>query len=74
MTNMASDAEQLRLIRAQALALAAQITAAPKPSYEIDGQSMSWNEYLGRLEELVDWCDRKLSADEPCEFRTQAVT
>lgn len=71
---MASDMEQLRLVRSQALALLAQLTAEPKPSYEIDGQSVSWNDYLRRLEGLVEWCDRRMAGDEPCEIRSQGVT
>jgi hypothetical protein len=69
-----SDAEQLRLIKTQALALLAELTAHPKPTYELDGQAVSWNEYLRRLQLTIDWCDRKLAGEEPFEIRSQGVT
>ena len=69
-----SDLEQIQTIRSQALASIAQITAAPKPTYTIDGQTVSWNSYLRRLRETVDWCDRKLAGRLPVEVRSQATT
>lgn len=33
------------------IATITDITASPKPSYSIDGQSVSWESYLGRLVE-----------------------
>jgi len=71
---MPSDLEQIRSIKSQTLALMAQITAAPKPSYEIDGQSVSWNEYLHRLQRTVDWCERKSAGAEPFEIRSRGTT
>ncbi|MDD4268762.1 MAG: hypothetical protein PHN77_11070 [Thermoguttaceae bacterium] len=71
---MPSDFEQLRTIRSQALAAIAEITASPKPSYTIDGQSVSWNSHLRRLRQTVDWCDRKLAGEEPFEISSQAGT
>jgi len=67
-----NDIEYIRLIRSQTLALVAEITSAPKPTYNIDGQSVSWNTYLQRLQEVIDWCDRKTIADEPYEIRSNA--
>jgi hypothetical protein len=70
---MPSDSEQLALIKSQTLAVIAQITAAPKPSYDVDGQSVAWTEYLRRLQETVAWCDERLAADGPLEIETRAV-
>jgi hypothetical protein len=67
-------AEQLEVIKTQALATIAEITASPKPSYAIDGQSVSWNEYLKQLQEIVSWCDGQSAASTPFEFQTQART
>ena len=69
---MSSDLEQLQTIRSQALASISEITANPKPSYTVDGQSVSWNAYLRRLRQTVDWCDQKLAGEQLVEFRTQA--
>jgi len=65
-----SDLEHIRLIRSQTLALMTEITSTPKPSYSIDGQSISWNAYLLRLQRIVDWCDKKLVNDKPYEIRS----
>jgi hypothetical protein len=71
---MPSDYEQIQSIKSQTLAVIADITAAPKPTYEIDGQSVSWNAYLRRLQLIVDWCDDKLAAYQPFEHQSRAVT
>jgi hypothetical protein len=71
---MPTDAEQVATIKSQALARIAEITAAPKPSYSIDGQSVSWGDYLRQLQETVAWCDRQAAAESPIEIDTQAYT
>jgi len=61
--------DPLKTIRSQTLTRIAEITAEPKPSYTIDGQSVSWNDYLKTLRETVSWCDRMLAAENPgCEI------
>lgn len=62
----------IETIRSQTLALIAEITEQPKPSYTIDGQSVSWSDYLVRLRETVDWCDRILAREEICEILSRA--
>jgi len=69
-----SDIETIATIRSQVLATIAAITADPKPSYTIDGQSVAWNDYLGQLRESVEWCDRQLAREEPFEFRSQGYS
>ncbi len=69
-----NDLEQLETIRSQTLALIAELTAQPKPSYRLDGQTVSWNAYLARLWETVDWCDRKLARQTPFEIPSQGGT
>jgi len=71
---MASDLEQLQAIRSQTLALIVEVTAHPKPSYVLDGQSVSWGDYLTKLRTTVDWCERKLAGEEPFEIRSRGVT
>jgi hypothetical protein len=70
---MPSDCEQIALIKSQTLAVIAQITAATKPSYDVDGQSVAWTEYLRRLQETVAWCDARLAAEGPFEIETRVV-
>ena len=55
----------LQTIRSQTLTRIAEITAEPKPSYQIDGQSVSWNDYLKTLRETIAWCDRMINAENP---------
>ncbi len=71
---MPSDLEQVRAIKSQTLARIAELTAEPKPTYYLDGQSVSWSEYLGRLQATVDWCDRQLAGQEPIEVLSQGMT
>ncbi len=71
---MPSDLEQLQTIRRQTLALIAELTAHPKPTYYLDGQSVSWSDYLARLQATVDWCERKMAGAKPIEVRSQGIT
>jgi hypothetical protein len=71
---MPSDSQQLELIRSQALQSMADLTARPKPSYVIDGQSISWNEYLEQLRQTVSWVDRQLQTRQPLEIHTLGST
>jgi DNA repair protein RadC len=69
---MSADIQQLTAIKTQTLARIAEITAAPKPTYDIDGQRVAWGEYLRQLQQTVDWCNEKLAGEAPFEFQTQA--
>jgi hypothetical protein len=71
---MPSDLEQIRAIKSQTLAIIAELTANPKPTYYIDGQTVSWDNYLRSLQTTVDWCERKLAGQEPFEIRSQGIT
>jgi hypothetical protein len=71
---MPTDLEQLQAIRTQTLSRIAEITASPKPSYSLDGQSVSWGDYLAKLRSTVDWCERKLAGEEPFEVRSRGIT
>lgn len=71
---MPSDVEAIQTIKAQALTMIGQLTASPKPTYSLDGQTLSWSDYLTRLQKTVDWCERKLAGAEPFEIQSQGVT
>ncbi len=71
---MPSDAEQVATIKTQTLARIAEITAAPKPSYNVDGQRVDWGDYLKLLQATVDWCNEKLAGEAPFEIRSQAFS
>jgi hypothetical protein len=69
-----TDFQQLTAIKSLALAQLAELRAAPKPSYTLDGQSVSWETYAASLERTVDWCDRKLAELVPFEIRSEGTT
>lgn len=71
---MPGDAQQIATIKTQALARIAEITAEPKPTYTLDGQTIAWGEYLKQLQQTVDWCNQRLAGEAPFEFRSQGYT
>ena len=71
---MSNDFDHYRLIRSQTLNVITEITSQPEPAYTIDGRTFSWNAYMQRLLGLVNWCDEKIAADEPYEFRSQGTS
>jgi len=71
---MATDFEQIATIKTQTLARIAEITAQPKPSYQIDGQEVGWSDYLRQLRGTVEWCNRQLAGHSPTEVRSQGYT
>jgi hypothetical protein len=68
------DRQQIETIKSQTLAQLVAIRIDPKPTYSVDGQSVSWESYAESLQRTVDWCDRKLSDYEPFEFQTRGDT
>ncbi len=71
---MPSDVEQIATIKTQTLARMAEITAQPKPTYNVDGQMIAWGDYLKQLQQTVDWCQGKLAGEEPFEFQSRGYT
>jgi hypothetical protein len=69
-----NDREQIELIRRLTLAQLVELRTNPKPTYSIDGQTISWTAYIASLQETVDWCDVKLIGLGPFEVQSQAVT
>jgi len=52
----------------------ADITAHPKPSYSIDGQSVDWDTHVGVLSEKLETLNRAIQAAEPFEIHTTGLT
>jgi len=71
---MPTDLQQIAAVKSQTLAILADLTADPKPTYTIDGQTVAWSEYLARLQATVDWCEKKLAGHEPFEVQSQGTT
>ena len=71
---MSTDAQQIATIKSQTLTLIAEITAQPKPTYQIDGQMVAWGDYHSQLQRIVDWCNEKLAGESPFEERSQGYS
>jgi hypothetical protein len=69
-----TDLEQIATIKSQTLARIAELTAQPKPTYQIDGQLVAWGDYLGQLQRTVEWCNQRLADEAPIEVQSQAYT
>ena len=71
---MATNKAQLETIKSQTLQIIVDITTNRKPTYTIDGQSIEWNDYLAKLRETVNWCNKQLATEDPGETISQAIT
>ncbi len=71
---MSTEAQQVATIRSLTLAQLEALRANPKPTYSIDGQRVSWTDYIESLQQTVDWCDQKLAGYEPFEYQSQGTT
>ncbi len=71
---MPTDAEQLATIKSQVLANLVAITTTPKPSYNIDGQQVGWNEYHKMLVEQLKNINELIGVDTPFELHHQGFT
>lgn len=69
-----TDIQQFQSIRSSTLAQIAEIRAEPKPTYWLDGQRVHWQEYVESLQATIDWCDAKISEQEPFELRSRGGT
>jgi hypothetical protein len=69
-----SDAETIATIKSQTLTIIAEITATPKPTYQIDGQMIAWGDYLSQLQRTVDWCNEKLAGEAPFEVQSRGFS
>jgi hypothetical protein len=71
---MPTDIQQIVTIKSQTLARIAEITAQPKPTYQIDGQLVAWGDYLSQLQRTVDWCNENLAGESPVEIHSRGCT
>lgn len=70
---MPSDKEQIATAKSQILQIIVDITANPKPSYSIDGQSVSWNAYMFQLKQAYKALEEFEAAEEPYELSTYII-
>ena len=71
---MPSYAENLVIIRDNVAARLAEITASPKPSYSVEGQSFSWTEYQSMLFKQLESANTAIAAAEgPFEIMSEGI-
>jgi hypothetical protein len=62
-------------IRTSLINRIAEVTSKPKPNYEIDGQKVSWQQYLDSLFAALKTIDEKLVQESgPYEYVSRGVT
>lgn len=52
----------------------AEVSASPKPTYNIDGQSVSWTEYYKFLSDQVERLNVQISSGDPFEVVSTGIT
>ncbi len=50
------------------------ITASPKPSYSIDGQTVQWTAYLRMLIDKLKELNTQINAADPAEVHSVGIT
>ncbi len=65
-----TELEKLEAIRDNIYAELATITASPKVSYSIDGQSVSWSERFSSLMNALETLNTLILAASPYELQT----
>lgn len=66
--------DSLATIRTNLLARIAEVTSKPKPNYNIDGQSFSWQSYLDSLMKNLDAVNAQINAESPFEIVTRGCS
>jgi hypothetical protein len=66
--------DTLTSAKANVASILAEITANPKPSYSIDGQSVSWESYFSMLTDKLEKLNQLIQVEGgPFEQQTQAL-
>ena len=72
---MPSDLDNLTTIKSQIIQRLADITANPKPSYSLDGESVSWSEYQRLLMDQLKSIREQIALEgAPYELVTVAMS
>lgn len=62
---MPTDLKTLQTIKTNLLTILSDLSANPKPSYSIDGQSVSWSEYFSMVSDQLDKINALINAENP---------
>lgn len=69
-----SYVDDLTTARNNFAAKLAEVSAAPKPSYSIDGQQVSWTDYYRFLSEQVEKLNQQIASGESYEEVSIGIT
>lgn len=70
---MATNRANLEAALASLSAKIAEAAADPKPNYSVDGQTVSWGDYLKQLQDAYNRTEQMLIVDEPFEIESQVL-
>ena len=71
---MSAELQHIETIRSLTLSTLETVRADPNSSYSLNGQQVSWTQYITSLESTVDWCDRKLADYGRYEIKSQGTS
>ena len=70
---MASDCDNLAQVQSNLIAILEDMTAHPKPTYSLDGKSVSWGEYYAMIFQNLETVRRQIVfCQGPFEVRSVA--
>ncbi len=55
-----SDSNRIQKLKLKTMAELADVKSAPKSSYIIAGNTMSWKSRAASLQDRIDWCDAQI--------------
>ncbi len=61
----------LQTARDNIIVLIGSLTAQPKPNYDIDGQRISWGDYLKQLRDALKGLNDEIALIEPAQEESQ---
>ena len=70
---MPSNLDNLQQIKSNLIAKLEEVTQCPKPTYSIDGQSVSWTEYYKMLMEQIKSINELIQMEDPYIIKSIVV-
>lgn len=71
---MADNLASLQTVKDQLIARLMEITALPKPTYNVDGKNVNWTEYATMLRDQIEGVNDLLMQEGIYEFRSSGYS
>lgn len=68
-----SNASDLETIKSNLITALKTASANPKPNYSIDGQSVSWADYIKMLNDQITAVNLQINNETPYEYETRIL-